>query len=239
MDSLIQIMHRKGGNFLPQHASDYIKTLIAKRKLVDKNFSVQVMCDDLNLPKSTIDKFLTKQTSDTGWSNVSAMVVYLDGSLDELAGIQRKALSESYQQIMAEATKPVPSPPVSSATDPTVSLIMDFHRQEVQRLADQHATQLDRFRRLVDQGREALIAQHTTESAHMQAMSERALLEMERHRKSFEEGRDAWRKFAIVLMVVLVVGVAYVTWEFSNLYGGVTGYLLRQAGLISAAGGAI
>lgn len=230
-------MHRKGGNFLPQHASDYIKTLIAKRKLVDKNFSVQVMCDDLNLPKSTIDKFLTKQTSDTGWSNVSAMVVYLDGSLDELAGIQRKALTESYQQIVADAPKPAPVP--ASSDNPAVSLLAEFHKQEIQRITEQQTTQLDRFRRLVDQGREALIAQHTTESAHMQAMSERALLEMERHRKSFEEGRDAWRKFAIVLMVALVVGVVYVIWEFSNLYGGVTGYLLRQAGLISAAGGVI
>lgn len=223
---------------MPLHASDYIKTLISKRKLVDKNFSVQVMCDDLNLPKSTIDKFLTKQTNDTGWSNVASMVVYLDGSLDELAGIQRKALNESYQQIVADSPKPLPvSAPASG--DPTVSLIMDFHRQELQRLADQHASQLDRFRRLVDQGREALISQHTTESAHMQAMSERALLEMERHRKSFEDGRDAWRKIAIVLLFFLVAGVVYITWDFSNLYSGITGYLLRQAGLISAAGGAI
>lgn len=222
---------------MPQHASDYIKTLIAKRKLVDKNFSVQVMCDDLNLPKSTIDKFLTKQTSDTGWSNVSAMVVYLDGSLDELAGIQRKALNESYQQIVADAPKPAPVP--ASSDNPAVSLLAEFHRQEVQRITDQHTTQLDRFRRLVDQSREALIAQHTTAFAHMQAMSDRALLEMERHRKSFEDGRDAWRKVAIVLMVAIVAGVIYVTWEFSNLYGGVTGYLLRQAGLISPAGGSI
>lgn len=236
-------MLQKGGNFLPQHASDYIKTLITQRKAVDKNFSVQVMCDDLNLPKSTIDKFLSKQTTDTGWSNVSAMVVYLDGSLDELAGIQKKAMNETVQQIMAETSRPAPAPvaPVSAPPGETlsVSLLMDSHRQEIQRITEQNNSQLDRFRRLIDQGREALIAQHTAETLHMKLLCDQAIAKSDELRKAFEEGRNAWRRLSVVALILLVAVVVYGVWEFSNLTSGLTGYLLRQAGIIGLAGGVI
>ena len=224
---------------MPLHAADFIKTLITKRKLVDKNFSVQLMCDDLNLPKSTIDKFLSKQTTDTSWNNVAAMVSYLGGSLDELAGIQRKtldAISAQFEEVKP-LSPPAPAPSVPIPSDQNaLSILMESHKQEIQRITDQQTTQLDRFRRLIDQGREALIAQHTTESAHMQAVCQSAIEQIERHRKSFEEGRNSWRLLALVFLCLLVAGAVYLVWEFSNLYGGFTGYLLRQAGLISTAG---
>lgn len=221
---------------MPQHASDYIKTLIAQQKLVDKNFSVQLMCDELNLPKSTVDKFLSKQTTDTSWSNVMAMVGYLGGSLDELAGIQARAVKESRQEA---PEKPAVSSPSSASFDQTIALLNAAHQQELQRLSEQQSNQLDRFRRLIDQGRDALVAQHTSESAHMHDVCELAMKESEKHRASFEKGRNSWRKVALVLMVVLVLFFVYVIWEFANIYDGVTGYILRQIGLISSAGGGV
>lgn len=230
---------------MPQHAADYIKILIQQRKGMDTAFSVQRMCDDLNLPKSTIDKFLSKQTTDTSWSNVASCVTYLGGSLDELAGIQTRAITEQVTEAVEQtSTKTI------RAEYPALALLVESYEKEIHRTTEQHALEmqritsqhedyLNRFRRLIDNDRQALVEQHASSLSLVRESCNQLLDEKEKHRHSFEKGRNAWRSTALVAAGILLAAVIWGVWELSNLPLGLTGYLLRQAGLISAAGGLI
>lgn len=227
---------------MPQHAADYIKSLINQRKTVDSTFSVQKMCDDLNLPKSTIDKFLARQTVDTSWNNVSLMVAYLGGSLDHLAGIQRAAaLDDAAKQIQNDTAqkdgKDVTAEHAALALlvesyEKEILRSADQHREEIDRIASQQTDYLDRFRRLIDQSRGALVEQHAAAYTSLSTAYTEAVTQLERHLKSAFRGRNAWRALAIVLLLLLVSAGIYAVWEFSDIYSGITGVLLRRNGLI-------
>lgn len=230
-----RILQRKVEILLPQHARDLIKTLISRRKATDPNFSVQKMCDEKNLPKSTIDKFLAGQTNDTSWSNVVAMVSYLGGSLDELAGIQRQALKEE----AAQDPKPAPASaapandlPKARADHSSLDLLSQSHEKEIARLTTQHTDYLDRFRRLIDNDRTALVSQHTAAYTALAEACKETLKQQSAHLDSALRGRNSWRMVAIVLICVLVAVGVYAVWEFSDPYSGLTSAMLHRYGIL-------
>lgn len=234
---------------MPQHARDLIKSLIARRKTTDPNFSVQKMCDDKNLPKSTVDKFLAGQTNDTSWSNVVAMVSYLGGSLDELAGIQRAAAAdEAAQQLQQPQPAKQPDSEKSIRAEyPALALLVesyekeirrnaDHHQAELDRIASQHADYLERFRRLNKESSDALLAQHTSAYDSLSIACQKALDEQKHHLHAAIHGRDVWRYVAIGLIIAFglsVIGVSiYALWEFSDPYSGLTSIMLHRYGIL-------
>lgn len=245
---------------MPQHPADYVKLLISQRKIEDPEFTVEKMCDDLDIPFSTFNKFLNKTTQDTRWSNVSLAVSYLGGSLDQLAGIQAKAIKQELMPQINEAVQETTQKAIR-AEYPALALLVesyekeihrnsDHHHSEMERVVSRHQSELDRinrqhedylnrFRRINEESRQIMLSQHAASVEHLVSAHADSLSEQRKHLDAAINGRNVWRRFAFVLLVVLFACAVYVTWEFSNLYGGLTGHLLRQAGLISAAGGAI
>lgn len=244
-----RILQRKVEILLPQHARDLIKTLISRRKATDPNFSVQKMCDDKGLPKSTIDKFLAGQTNDTSWFNVVAMVSYLGGSLDELAGIQREAAMDEAAQQLQQASPSKPSDPDKSirAEYPALALLVESYEKEIRRNADHHQAELDRtvaqhvdylerFRRLNKESADSLVAQHTAAYTSLARACQEALEQQKDHLNSALRGRNVWRYVAIGLIIAFglsVIGLSvYAVWEFSDPYTGFTASMLRRYGIL-------
>lgn len=201
---------------MPAHAAEYIKTLMAK---ANPRVSVQKMCDDTGLPKSTIDKFLAGQTTDTGWNNVMVMVKYLGGSLDELA------------QIQVEAVQAPPAP--SAALPPTaehqaLAMLVTSYVEEIKRINQTHDTILSRFKTRVDAERDALVKQHADAAAHIREVCDKAMIEQGKHLNAATKGRDFWRTLSCVLIALMVLVTIYFVWEFSNFDKGLTGHFLRM-----------
>lgn len=185
---------------MPQHAAQYIKTLLQQS---NPRITVQKMCDDCpTLVKSTVDKFLAGQTTDTSWLNVMTMVKYLGGSLDKLAEIQ------------TQAVLPDPPPPAPVHHDPSPAM-------------DTNAL-LDRFRTLHVDARDALIAQHTVAILHVREQAAAIVNESAKHLSSMEDGRDFWRALSCVLIFIIVASAIWLVWEFSNFDKGLTGHYLRM-----------
>lgn len=234
---------------MSQHAADYIKLLISQRKASDPSFSVQKMCDDLNLPKSTIDKFLARQINDTAWSNVATMVCYLRGSLDYLAGIQREAAMDEAARQLQQASPSKPSDPDKSIRDeyPALAFLVDSYEKEIHRNADHHQAELDRtvtqhtdylerFRRLNKENADSLVAQHTAAYSSLARACQEALEQQKDHLNSALRGRNVWRYVAIGLIIAFglsVIGLSvYAVWEFSDPYTGFTAAMLRRYGIV-------
>ena len=209
---------------MPAHAAEYVKTLLAQS---NPRISVQKMCDDTGLPKSTIDKFLAGQTFDTGWNNVMVMVKYLGGSLDTLADIQKKAVQEAQ-------ANPVPQ----KADNTALTMLVESYKQEIQRIESYHQNTLDRFRRVNEESRAALIDQHKTEAAHIADKCSEIVKEKVEHFNSMRKGRDFWRTLACCMIAALVLIAVWLVWEFSNFDKGLTGHYLRMILQQSLAGGA-
>lgn len=195
---------------MPQHAAQYIKTLLQQS---NPRITVQKMCDDCpTLVKSTVDKFLAGQTTDTSWLNVMTMVKYLGGSLDKLAEIQ------------TQSVLPDPPPPAPAHHAPSPSM-------------DTNAL-LDRFRSLHVDARDALIAQHTVAILHVREQAQAIVDEKKLHLNSMEKGRNFWRTLSCVFMFIVVAAAIWLVWEFSNFDKGLTGYYLRML-MQSVAGGVV
>lgn len=195
---------------MPQHAAQYIKTLLQQS---NPRITVQKMCDDCpTLVKSTVDKFLAGQTTDTSWLNVMTMVKYLGGSLDKLAEIQ------------TQSVLPDPPPPAPVHHDPSPTM-------------DTNAL-LDRFRTLHVDSRDALIVQHTAAIVHVREQAQAIVDEKQLHLNSMEKGRNFWRTLSCVLMFTVVAAAIWLVWEFSNFDKGLTGYYLRML-MQSVAGGSV
>lgn len=194
---------------MPQHAAQYIKTLLQQS---NPRITVQKMCDDCpTLVKSTVDKFLAGQTTDTSWSNVMTMVKYLGGSLDKLAEIQTNVI--------------LPDPPPPSVPQKDHSAGVGTNDL------------LDRFRALHVDSRNALVAQHTAAILHVREQAQSIVLEKDKHLKSMEKGRDFWRTLSCILIGVVVLASIWLVWEFSNFEDGLTGHFLRM--LIQSMSGAV
>lgn len=242
-------LQRKVGILLPQHARDLIKSLIARRKATDPNFSVQKMCDDKGLPKSTIDKFLAGQTNDTSWFNVVSMVSYLGGSLDELAGIQREAsIDESARQPQqSPPAKPAESEKSISDEYSALAFLVESYEKEIHRNADrhqaelyrtvsQHVNYLERFRRLNKESADSLVAQHTAAYSALEIACQKALDQQKDHLNSALRSRKVWLYVAIGLIIAFclsVIGLSiYALWEFSDPYSGLTSIVLQHYGIL-------
>lgn len=187
---------------MPQHAAEYIRTLLAQRS---PRVSVQKMCEDCNLQKSTIDKFLSRQTFDTGWNNVMTMVKYLGGSLDHLA--------EICPQVVQEAAPPPASAPVPASaahSTPSVDAL------------------LDRFRDMHTETVSALVSQHSSAISHMHEQCDAVCAEKQRHLSAMENGRNFWRALACALIGILFLAILWIVWEFAHFESGLTGHFLRD-----------
>lgn len=234
---------------MSQHARDLIKTLISRRKATDPNFSVQKMCDDKGLPKSTIDKFLAGQTNDTSWFNVVSMVSYLGGSLDELAGIQREAsMDESVQQIQHASSSNPTDPDKSIHAEYSVLALLvesfekeirsnaDHHQAELDRTVAQHVDYLDRFRRLNKESADSLVAQHTAAYSSLASACQKALDQQKDHLNSALRSCKVWRYVAIGLIIAFglsVIGLSvYAVLELSDPYSGLTSIMLHRYGIL-------
>ena len=194
---------------MPQHAAQYIKTLLQQS---NPRITVQKMCDDCpTLVKSTVDKFLAGQTTDTSWLNVMTMVKYLGGSLDKLAEIQ------------TQSVLPDPPPPAPAHHDLSPSM-------------DTNAL-LDRFRSLHVDARDALIAQHTAAIVHVREQAQAIVDEKNQHLNSMEKGRNFWRTLSCILLAAVVLASVWLVWEFSNFDQGLTGHFLRM--LMQSMAGAV
>lgn len=226
-----------------------------------RGISVQKMCDELYpaLSKSTVDKWLSFQTTETSFSNVKAMVKYLGGSLDYLAQIEASAQPEPAPApaVPEEAKKSFSSHPsmelanfLVESYEKEIRRNAEHHQQEIQRVTAVHEKYLADVTSLVETGRQALITQHAaaiqhtkdmnhSTIAHVRELCDAAVLEKQKHLESFKGGRDFWRGCAVVLAGVVLAMAIWLVWEFSNLDLGLTGYLLREAGLISMAGGGV
>lgn len=236
----------------PATPQDYIKYLLKYRGV-----TVQKMCEDLYpaLSKSTVDKWLSFQTTETSFSNVKAMVKYLGGSLDYLAQIEAASDSASSAS-SAPAALPVPADGKKAHDDyPALRLLVESYEKEIIRTSEQHQQEIGRVSavhekylahvvELVETGRQALIAQHTATVQHMREACDSAVAhtrelcasavdEKQQHLNSFRGGRDFWRVCAVVGFGLVIGIVIWLVWEFSNLNLGLTGHLLRQAGLIN------
>lgn len=216
---------------MPAHAAEYIKKLLNQS---NPRISVQKMCDDTNLPKSTIDKYLAGQTTDTGWNNVVTMVKYLGGSLDELAQIQVNAVESS-------TPPPVAAPSAEShrtAEHQALALLVKSYVEEIERINRTHDSILSRFKTRIDDERAALVDQHKAACVHIRELCDGAMREQGRHLEAAIKGRDFWRTLSCVLIGVLVLAIIYFIWEFSNFDQGLTGHFLRMLTL-SLAGGTV
>lgn len=215
---------------LPTTPREYVKYLLKNRGV-----SVQKMCDDTRLSKSTMDKWLAGQTVDTSFGNVVAAVSYLGGSLDHLAKIQ------------SESPSPAPDPksnPKNGQEDyPALALLVNSYEKEIHRINDQHQLEIQRVEsihskylthvvELVETGRQALITQHTSAIGHFETLTNITINEKQKHLDSFRKGRDVWRTVSFVCFGLLAAALVYVVWELSNLPLGLTGHLLRSAGLM-------
>lgn len=69
--------------------SDYLKALKLK-----KNLTNQELSDLSGVPVGTINRIMANQTDNPSFQTVCDIVIALDGSLDELAGIRPKKDSE-------------------------------------------------------------------------------------------------------------------------------------------------
>lgn len=219
---------------MPESTQEYVKYLLKTR-----GYSVQKLCDETGLSKSTMDKFLAGQTYDTSFTNVKKAVKHLGGSLDYLA------------QIAAEEDAPAPAKPqdkprtqdlsalpfLVESYEKEIDRINANHEKEVQRVSAVHEKYLAHVVELVETGRQALISQHTAAISHAKEICDTAISETRQHLDSFRRGRNVWRGVSLALVVIMFVVAGWLVWEFSNLSTGLTGYLLRQAGLISMAGG--
>lgn len=237
----------------PETPQEYIKYLLKMRGI-----SVQKMCDDLYpaLSKSTVDKWLSFQTTETSFSNVKAMVKYLGGSLDYLAQIEASAQPEPAPApaVPEEAKKAFSSHPsmelanfLVESYEKEIRRNAEHHQQEIQRVTDVHERYLSDVVSLVETGRQALITQHNSTVKHMQescdsaiahtkALCDSIVQQKQEHLDSFKAGRNVWRTLALFAIGAVTVLAVWLVWEFSNLDLGLTGHLLRQAGLISMAG---
>lgn len=239
----------------PETPQEYIKYLLKIRGI-----SVQKMCDDLypTLSKSTVDKWLSFQTTETSFSNVKVMVKYLGGSLDYLAQIENASGAQppagSVPKEAKEAFSNHPSMELANflveSYEKEILRISDHHQQEIERVASVHEKYLADVVSLVETGRQALITQHTSTVQHMTATCENSISHIKElcdgivkekhdHLKSFEKGRNFWRGCAVFLGGVVIGMSIWLVWEFSNLDLGLTGYLLRQSGIISKIGGGV
>lgn len=70
--------------------SDYLKALKLK-----KNLTNQELSDLSGVPVGTINRIMANQTDNPSFQTVYDIVIALDGSLDELAGIRPKKDSEA------------------------------------------------------------------------------------------------------------------------------------------------
>ena len=70
--------------------SDYLKALKLK-----KNLTNQELSDLSGVPVGTINRILANQTDNPSFQTVCDIVIALDGSLDELAGIRPKKDNEA------------------------------------------------------------------------------------------------------------------------------------------------
>lgn len=70
--------------------SDYLKALKLK-----KNLTNQELSDLSGVPVGTINRIIANQTDNPSFQTVCDIVIALDGSLDELAGIRPKKDSEA------------------------------------------------------------------------------------------------------------------------------------------------
>ena len=70
--------------------SDYLKALKLK-----KNLTNQELSDLSGVPVGTINRIMANQTDNPSFQTVSDIVIALDASLDELAGIRPKKDSEA------------------------------------------------------------------------------------------------------------------------------------------------
>ena len=70
--------------------SDYLKALKLK-----KNLTNQELSDLSGVPVGTINRIMANQTDNPSFQTVCDIVIALDGSLDELAGIRPKKDSEA------------------------------------------------------------------------------------------------------------------------------------------------
>lgn len=70
--------------------SDYLKALKLK-----KNLTNQELSDLSGVPVGTINRIMANQTNNPSFQTVCDIVIALDGSLDELAGIRPKKDSEA------------------------------------------------------------------------------------------------------------------------------------------------
>lgn len=226
----------------PDTPQDYIKYLLKIRGI-----SVQKMCDELypTLSKSTIDKWLSFQTTETSFSNVKAMVKYLGGSLDYLAQIEAKADASS-----APASPPPQEEKKIKADYPALALLVEsyekeiqrdaeHHKQEIDRIEKNHLDALERFRRLNTESRTIMIEQYKTATDNLIKANDKALLEQEKHLNAAIKGRNWWRILSLALIVSLLVVVGYAVFEFSSMESGITGYILRKNGIISMVGGGV
>lgn len=248
---------------MPQHGADYIKTLVEKRKTEDPSFTIAKMCEECGTPKSTCDKYLAKQTSDTSWNNVANWVMYLGGSLDVLAGIQAVAVkAEVKEEVMEEVTEKVSEQVKEEVEEdvkeavrlrsqyPALALLVESYEKEIKRISDtndefatrisnQHEKDLDRMQEINKDALFSLAEQHCKESQHIVDMANESEKRIFKHLRAMEKGRNAWRGLSIALLILLIASAIYAVWEFSNLYAGITGYMLEQSGLISYIGNAI
>lgn len=248
---------------MPQHGADYIKTLVEKRKTEDPSFTIAKMCEECGTPKSTCDKYLAKLTSDTSWNNVAKWVMYLGGSLDVLAGIQAVAVKDEVkEELMEEVTEKVSEQVKEEVEEdvkeavrlrsqyPALVLLVESYEKEIKRISDtndahsnqiaeQHEKDLDRMQEINKEALFSMAEQHSTANQHIIDMSKESEKRISMHLQAMEKGRNAWRGLSITLLFLLVAAAIYAVWEFSNLYVGITGYLLEQSGLISYIGNAM
>lgn len=224
-----------------QAARDYVKQLLKKR-----GATVQMMCDETGLVKSTVDKWLAGQTADTSFGNVRTMLNYLGGSLDVLMSQATPEAAAPPAPASAPAEKRIPI----NAEYPALALLVESYEKEIHRIGEHHQQEIQRTSavhekylahvvELVETGRQALITQHANAILHTKALCETALEEKQHHLLSFKAGRNVWRGVSLVEACVLLGIAVWLVWEFSNLSSGLTGYLLRQAGYIAGTGGLI
>lgn len=239
----------------PQSPQEYVKYLLKMNGV-----TVQKMCDDLYpaLSKSTVDKWLSFQTTETSFSNVKTMVKYLRGSLDYLAQIEFASESHtpaaSVPKEAKEAFSNHPSMELANflvdSYEKEIRRNAEHYQQEIQRVTAVHEKYHSDVVTLVETGRQALITQHNSTVQHMKAtcdnsiahikeLCDSAVAEKQRHLESFRSGRDFWRAFAVASLGVVLTMAIWLVWEFSNLDLGFTGYLLRQSGIISKIGGGV
>ena len=240
---------------MPSSPQEYVKYLLKMR-----GYTVQKLCDETGLVKSTMDKWLAYQTQDTSYTNVQTAVKKLGGSLNYLAQIEESEPDPAPAPAPAvpeEAKKSFSSHPsmelanfLVESYEKEIRRNAEHHQQEIQRVTDVHEKYLADVVSLVETGRQALITQHNSTVQHMTATCDNSISHIKElcdgivkekhdHLKSFEKGRDFWRGCAVFLGGVVIGMAIWLVWEFSNLDLGLTGYLLRQSGIISKIGGGV